>query len=85
MLQNLNSQITNELSEPSPFFYRELSAGPKITQGTNTRVASDTLVSFLLHWPPRVPSVSVKETWCVDLCYKFTSLESAGRYFISLW
>lgn len=32
MFQNLNSQITNELSEPNPFANRELSVMLKITQ-----------------------------------------------------
>lgn len=33
MFQNLNSQITNELSEPNPFVNWELSVMLKITQG----------------------------------------------------
>lgn len=50
MFQNLNSQITNELSEPSPFVNWKLSVMLKITQGSkHKRRAIDCPLVSLVH------------------------------------
>lgn len=40
MFRNLNSQITNELSEPNPFVNWKLSVTLKITQGNKHKKES---------------------------------------------
>lgn len=47
MFQNLNSQITNELSEPNPFVNWELSAMLKITRGNKHKNESSTPLGII--------------------------------------